>query len=346
MTSDKGPEGPAPLLAEASAPAKLILLGEHAVVYGQPALALPLPALRAEARVYAADHPFRIEAPALAEGGAPLAIDLAAESEDPGPLAAAAIAALHHAGRNPRTPWLLRLSSRIPVGRGLGSSAAVAVALVRAIGQAAEEDWDAATVATLAFASERKAHGTASGVDNTVIAHEAPIRFARGRATPLAIGAPFTLLVADSGQPGSTRAMVAGVRERREARAAVYEDWFARIGRLVDEAAGAIAEGDLPRLGRLMSSNHLVLQAMRVSTPRLDALVAAARHAGALGAKLSGAGGGGIAIALVRPEHEAAVGAALRAAGGLELLRLDLDRAAAPAPPKVAAEPEDEPEAT
>lgn len=129
------------------------------------------------------------------------------------------------------------------------------------------------------------------------------------------------VLAADSGTGGITRDIVAGVRARRQAQPDVYDDWFRRIGRLADEAAGALAEGALHRVGWLMNHNHLILQAMGVSTPRLDTLVAAARGAGALGAKLSGAGGGGVVIALVAPGAEAAVETALRQADAAAVWR-------------------------
>ena len=114
------------------------------------------------------------------EGRAPIEIDLAAAPPD-SPLAAAATAALQHAGRTALSPWAIELTSSIPTGRGMGSSAAVAVALVRAIGLAAGEEWDAATVAALAFAAERQVHGTPSGIDNTVTAYGRPIHFAQHR---------------------------------------------------------------------------------------------------------------------------------------------------------------------
>ncbi|MCB0216992.1 MAG: mevalonate kinase, partial [Chloroflexi bacterium] len=282
------------LLGEGRAPAKVILVGEHAVVYGQPAIALPVPGLEARARVFAiAAGPTRLLAQfPSAESRPPLELDLLAAADDE-PLAAAARAALRYAGRTERTPWRIELTSQVPSGRGLGSSAAVAAAVVRAVGAAAEQDWDAQTVADLALEGERRAHGRPSGIDNTVVAFGRPIRFQQGRAEPLVVGAPLCFLVADSGRRGATSELVARVREASEARPGTYAGWFARIGQLVDDAATAIARGNASRLGRLMDLDHLILQAMRVSTPELDALVAAARGAGARGAKLAGSGGGG-----------------------------------------------------
>lgn len=307
-------------LAVATAPGKVILLGEHAVVYDQPAVAVPVRAVEARATVRLSDRPLAITAHFPAgEGRPPLEIDMAAPPPA-SPLAAAATAALQHAGRTALSPWAIEITSSIPTGRGLGSSAAVAVALVRAIGQAASEDWDEATLAALAFASEKQVHGTPSGIDNTVAALGRPIRFAQGRAKPLAVGAPLTLVIADTGDVGATREIVAGVRERYQTQQTTYDDWFRRIGRLADEAAAAIAEGQVIRLGHLMNSNHLILQALQVSTPALDLLVGAARAAGALGAKLSGSGGGGVVVALSLPGKAAEVAAAMRAAGAVQVI--------------------------
>lgn len=307
-------------LAVATAPGKVILLGEHAVVYGQPAIALPVQAVEARAVVRTSDRPLTITAHFPAgEGRPPLAIDLA-DPPPTSPLAAAATAALQHAGRTALSPWAIEITSTIPTGRGLGSSAAVAVALVCAIGQAAGEEWDEATLAALAFVSEKQVHGTPSGIDNTVAAYGRPIRFAQGVARPLAVGAPLTLVIADTGDYGATREIVAAVRERYQTRRAIYDDWFQRIGRLADEAAPAIAEGQVVRLGHLMNSNHLILQALRVSTPALDLLVGAARAAGALGAKLSGSGGGGVVVALSLRDKAAEVAAAMRAAGAVQVI--------------------------
>jgi len=319
------PNAPAPPLAIADAPGKVILVGEHAVVYGQPAIAVPVASVAARAAVHAAEPPLRIvaEFPPGEERDA-LEIDLATARHG-GALAAAADAALRHAGRTAQTPWSIEITSTVPTGRGMGSSAAVAVALVRAIGEAAGEAWDAATVAALAMASEEQIHGTPSGIDNTVIAFGQPIRFQRGQVRPLTVGGPLHLLIADSGTSGATRDMVTGVRARRDARPTAYDDWLRRSGRLVDEAAAAIADGNPSRLGWLMNTNHLILQAMRVSTPALDSLVAAARESGAFGAKLSGAGGGGVAIALVKPEAAADVESALRHAGAAAVIRTTVE---------------------
>lgn len=308
-------------LGTGTAPGKVILLGEHAVVYGQPAVALPVTAVEARATVWPADRPLTIHAYLpQREGAGERVLDVTGAAADDA-LAAAARATLAHLRRTDVPAWWVDLASTVPTGRGMGSSAAIAVALVRALAHAAGTELDAPTASALAYESEKVTHGTPSGIDNSVVALGRPLRFARGIATGIAIGQPLTLLVADTGLPGATRAMVAGVRARRAERPEAYDDWFARIGHMAEEAVPVLARGDLARLGRLMNANHLVLQAMRVSTPGLDRIVGAARLAGALGAKVSGAGGGGVAIALVSPTTAAAVTEACLEAGAVQVLR-------------------------
>lgn len=320
------PSPAAPVLAQASAPAKAILIGEHSVVYGRPAIALPLPQLQATARVLAGEGSLVIESQYEGDGGRrELRVDLGQEGP-PQALGLAARAALRHAGRTERTPWRVQVESQIPAGRGLGSSAAVAVAVVRALGLAAEpdEDWDPQTVAELALEAERFIHGQASGIDTAVSAHQQPIQFQEGRARPLTLGAPLHFLVADSGQRQATSEMVAALRSRQTERPRTHAAWFDRVGQLAEDAVRALAEGSPRWLGQLMDANHLLLQAMELSTPLLDQLVAEARAAGAWGAKLTGSGGGGAIIALVDAERADSVGQALSQAGATSVIGLSL----------------------
>lgn len=309
-------------LAAADAPGKVILLGEHAVVYRRPALAVPVHAVSARATVWASDRPLHVHA-AFPDGDERPAVDVDVASAPPtDPIATAVRLALDAArpARDGWPAWRIDLESSVPVGSGMGSSAAVAVALVRAVGLAAGAAFDEPTVSGLAYEAERCTHGTPSGIDNSVVALGRPIRFAGGHAAPIGVRAGLDLVIADTGFASLTREAVAGVRVRFEARPVVFERWFDQIARLVDDAAAAIATGDIGWLGRLLNANHLILQAMGVSTPQLDALVGAARAAGAAGAKLSGAGAGGVMTALVTPASAASVSDALRAAGARRII--------------------------
>ncbi len=303
-------------LASASAPAKAILLGEHSVVYGRSALAVPVRGVEVQATVHASDKPLTIRSLVVAADGqidtlAEIDVATAAES----PLAIAARSALSALDVRSFPTWRVELRSTIPVAAGMGSSAAVAVATIRALASAAGRTLDPECVSDLAYEAECCAHGSPSGIDNTVVALEQPICFEQGDFSPLALRSDLPLVIADTGERSPTREVVAAVRERYRKRPRLHDSWFDQIAGLVRDAVAALADGELRQVGWAMNSNHLILQALGVSTPRLDSLVAAARDAGALGAKLSGAGGGGIVLALTEGAESPNVLQAMRDAG-------------------------------
>lgn len=247
---------------------KLILVGEHAVVHGEPALA------------FAVDRGTTVH---LASVDGPTTVDL--PSVDPRLQAAVE----HVVGP---TGWRVSLSSDLPVGRGMGSSASLAVALVRAHDDATGAHTDAYA---RALEVERLFHGTPSGVDVAVAVAGGVLRFQRtDPPTRQSLPAPsWQAVVLDSGSAGDTGALVAAVGARRPG----IDPQLRRIGELVEAAQQAL--DDPQALGPLLDENQALLEAIGVSTPRLEALVGLARRHGALGAKLSGAGGGGVVLALV-----------------------------------------------
>ena len=305
-------------MSSASAPAKLILCGEHAVVYGRPAIAVPLSDVRAYARVEPgqAGSGLRFIAPDLGE-------NWSAAEQPAHPLSELARAALERLGVED-ADLTIALRSDIPIASGMGSGAAIGTALVRALAAHVGLALPPAEVAALVYASERRFHGTPSGIDNTVVAYEQAIWFERREPAPLieplTIGAPLTLLVGDSGVRSATRLPVGAVRERWQADPRRYEALFDQVGELVVRARAALASGDIRLLGTLLDANQALLEQIGVSSPELERLVAAARAAGALGAKLSGAGWGGVMLALVTPETRDSVAEALRAAGATRVL--------------------------
>ncbi len=314
------------ILGIGRAAGKVILFGEHAVVYGRPALAVPVTQVQAEARVEPAAAGTGITICA-ADLGEEIALGRAAADH---PLALAVRLALAHLRGEevgPREPdWRITVCSTIPIASGLGSGAAVSTALVRGVAAALKQQeaaagrpapvLSAATVSALVYETEKLHHGTPSGIDNTVIAYGQPVYFVRGRpAEPFAIGRPFTLVIADTGIRSPTRITVGDVRRAWEREPARYEALFDRIAALVEQARTAIADGEPARLGPLMDQNHALLSEIGVSCAELDVLIAAARAAGALGAKLSGGGRGGNMIALATEKNAARVAEALIAAG-------------------------------
>lgn len=166
-------------------------------------------------------------------------------------------------------------------------------------------------------------HGTPSGIDNTVVAFEQPVWFIRGQPPEiLAAAGGLPLVIGDTGESTPTRVPVGDVRAAWQRDPETYEAIFDRIAQRVNQARDALRGNDLAALGEAMNANHALLQTLTVSNAGLDALCAAARDAGALGAKMSGGGRGGNMIALARDDgHAAAVAEALRAAGATQVYR-------------------------
>jgi mevalonate kinase len=230
-------------------------------------------------------------------------------------------ATLAHLGLPSDPDWQIELRSQIPIASGLGSGAALNAALVRAIYAQAGQTADAGQVSSLVYLGEQLYHGTPSGIDNTVVAYGQPVWFIKG--TPPSVFTPakaFTLAIADSGVASPTVETVGAVRRRHEAEPQHYDRIFDAISALVWEARGAIERGENEALGPIFDRNHELLQAIGVSTPQLDRMVAAARSAGALGAKLSGGGGGGNIIALIEKSSAEQVAEALEAAGAVRVV--------------------------
>ena len=298
-------------MTKSSAPGKIILFGEHAVVYGRPALAVPVTQVHADVEVTDTDSAgIWIDAPD---------IDLHAElntlpSDHP---IAAVIHNLFFLSRVSPFPTInIKITSTIPVASGLGSGAAVTVALTRALSTHINYAMTDEQVNAFAYEIEKLHHGTPSGIDNTVITYAKPVYFVKGQAIEtFKVGQPFTIVIGDTGVSAPTKESVGDVRKLWEADKAKWESLFDKVGELVKEARNSIESGKTKELGMLMNQNHTVLQELTVSSPELDKLVSAARTAGALGAKLSGGGRGGNMIALVEPSQAEAVAQSLRDAG-------------------------------
>lgn len=299
----------------ASAPAKVILCGEHAVVYGRPAIAVPVLELRAHAWfVEAPRGNVRVELPDLND----------AWEWPPGPEDEPLVAVLDYMALWAERPLegTLTVKSDIPIAAGMGSSAAVAVAVVRVLSQVLRRPLTPAKVAEIAYEAEKVTHGRPSGVDTSVVAFERPIWFVRNRPpAPLALPRPLLLLVADTGIRASTREVVAAVREGWERDRDRYEALFDAIGDIVRRVRRLLEDGNIPEVGPLLSENHRLLQELGVSHPAVDRLVQAALKAGAWGAKLAGAGRGGTVVALVPEAAQERVAKALAAAGARAVWR-------------------------
>ena len=302
-----------------SAPGKIILFGEHAVVYGHPAVAVPVTQVNVTVTVTTLPN----EAPGTVRIHAPDIHLQASLAELPArhPLKAA----ITHTAAALKVRTLpactVCIQSTIPVAAGLGSGAAVTVAIARALSAFLGSPLDDAQISALAFEVEKIHHGTPSGIDNTVITYARPVYFIKGKPIQqLPVGRAFTIVIADTGIASPTAAAVGDVRKAWQADKAHYEAVFESIGALADSARQAVQQGAIGLLGPLMDANHGLLRKLGVSCPELDGLVLVARKAGAWGAKLSGGGRGGNMIALVNKEQAKKVATALESAGAVRTL--------------------------
>jgi mevalonate kinase len=300
----------------ASAPAKVILCGEHAVVYDQPAIAIPVSDLRVTVRIQhhqSGERGLRLIAGDLERF---LPSNVCLHEEAVTDALEMTVRLVLETLKCPLPDLTATIESQIPVASGLGSGAAVSAALGRALSAALGNPLDNSTLNTIVYEVEKIHHGTPSGIDNTVIVYEQPIFFVRNHPIQtFTAAAPFTLLIADTGRGALTKVAVSDVRRLYETEPERITPLLGAIGDLVSQARRSIEQGDLPRLGALMTQNHAYLQQLTVSSDELDQLVRAALDAGAWGAKLSGGGRGGNMIALVAPENKATVRAALSRAG-------------------------------
>ena len=294
--------------ATASAAGKIILLGEHAVVYGRHAVAVPI-INAVTASVSKSDSGTTLTVP---DWGLSASID---SSSDAGIDATVNMIRSRLAVRN--IGFNIDVKSSLSRGMGLGSSAAFAVAITHAMARCMKLDLDVAELNDIAYASEKIAHGNPSGIDNTVSSYGLALLFRKKadlNIRELALDGLPPLLVAFSHEPGSTLEQVAAVRQRREQQPDAYDAIFDQIDRLSVAGAEALIAKQYEALGSAMNICHGLLNAIGVSTPDLERMVAIARESGAIGAKLTGAGGGGSIVALC-PGDEDDVMMALERAG-------------------------------
>jgi mevalonate kinase len=302
-----------------SAPGKIILFGEHAVVYDRPAIAIPVVQVRAkafvEADIAAPTDQVWIDSPEVQ-----LHSSLSQLPADH-PLALAILGVKEELQLAHLPAVRIRISSSIPVAAGLGSGAAVSVAVIRALSGYLGVNLPDDRVSALAFRVEQRLHGTPSGIDNTVVTTAKPIFYQKKLGfQSLQVNLPLTFVIADTGIKSPTREAVGDVRRLWEQSPTQLEQQFDAIAEIVLEARQVIETGLPNRLGPLMSANHTYLQNIGVSCAELDRFVEASQAAGAEGAKLSGGGRGGNMIALAQAEKAEQVIDALQKAGAVRTL--------------------------
>jgi mevalonate kinase len=318
----------------ASAPAKVILFGEHFVVYGEPAMVIAIDK-RAYARAENRDdkriyiHSSNLNLTACLEGE-----NFKVEKGDPKearikfePVKLAVQKVLEKHGEN--VGLNIEINSTVPVAAGLGSSAAVVAAVTTAVSALLNVNISKEEVFRITYEAEKIVHGTPSGIDPAIATFGGALLFQMDTGfKPLEVKMDIPLVIGDTGIERSTRIQVDKVRELRERYPQIMESFTWAARQIVMRALEALKERDLETLGELMNINHALLYGIGVSDESLEWLINAARKAGALGAKLTGAGGGGCMIALARNEKLEEVSEAIQRAGGTPFIARKTDEGA------------------
>jgi mevalonate kinase len=279
-------------------PGKVILFGEHAVVYGSHAIAIPVNQI----------HSHAVITPAI--GSSPGYVDIIAPDinfhqdlkslDDNDPLAFALNTTLRKLGVSKNPAFTIRITSDIPIASGMGSGASISCSIAKAVSTFLGKPFTTLEISEISYEVEKLHHGTPSGVDNTVIAFNQPIVFKRGElSVKLQTGVKLHFVIADSGMKSLTAQAVGAVRLNREQDKSHFDGLFQAIDQVVMNALEGFRSGDTRKIGSLMLENQGLLQQVGVSNPTLEKLISAAINNGAYGAKLSGAGMGGNIIALV-----------------------------------------------
>lgn len=306
-------------VGQGHAHSKIILMGEHSVVYDYPAIALPF----TEARIEAIITPSLKETHTLSSD---YYHGTLSEASDTLANVVRGVELTLDSFKLPKDPLHISVQSTIPVGRGMGSSAAVVVAIVRAICNFYHFAINDYQLHFIVNQAEVIAHESTSGIDTLMASSNTPIIYRKSKQPiPFEFKMDAYLIVADSGQEGHTKEAVAKVRRLKESRPEFVQNAMQSIGDFVQQAHEAIKQNDRIELGRLMTYNHYYLNQLAVSNTRLDNIVNAAWIAGALGAKLTGGGLGGCVIALADDASTAqSIEQAMKHAGAVQTWSMPL----------------------
>ncbi|HIK02938.1 TPA: mevalonate kinase [archaeon] len=275
-------------MIKASAPGKLILFGEHIVVYGEPAIATAI-----DKRAYATATELEGRKIVVISNGETIEADLTGKTESP--VVKAAQVALQKT--NATKGVQIEINSEIPVAAGLGSSASVSVATAAAVLKlfSPENEPSKFEILEIAHEAEKIAHGNPSGIDTAVSVFGGTIFYRKGDAEGLG-SSEMQIVVGNTGVPRNTKAVVENVKSRVEDPRVSYN--LFTISSIVKKARDALLKGSISDIGFLMDRNQEYLRALGVSSLEIESMIKIAKDRGAAGAKLTGAGGGGCIIAL------------------------------------------------
>lgn len=272
--------------------AKIILIGEHSVVYHQPAIALPLPSIQTIATLNTTPSGHQIISESFTGELDQLPVQMLGIQR--------LIEQLMERFADHQNGWVLKITSQIPQERGMGSSAAVAVAITRAFFNFYETPLERTELLELAKIEEVETHRNPSGLDAATVSSDQPLWFIKGesgQAFPLNLSG--VLVIADTGIKGATKAAIQAVKEKLATDPTAHER-IKHLGELTKAAKQAVIDNNLEMLGQILDNAQLDLQALKVSSSELNHLIQVANRAGALGAKLTGGGRGGCMIALAQ----------------------------------------------
>jgi len=298
------------------APAKVILFGEHFVVLGKPAIAMAID-LYAYVSVKKSNHRLNIES---------FKIDSFNKQEINKhfkPIRLAVASTFKHLNI-PKVGLNIKINSFIPIGVGLGSSAAVSVATIAAIACLFNVNLSKKELYELAFIPEKEVHGKPSGIDHTTSIYGGIISFKPNKSFERIPYKELQLVIGNTKIRRSTKTLVTRVKELLNKKKEYVNELQKSYEILYNEAIKAIKLKDYNKIGELMIENHELLKKLKVSHRMLNKFVKKAIEAGALGAKLTGAGGGGCMIALVDKEKKHRVAEAITKIGG-ETIMANID---------------------
>jgi len=310
--------------ATALAPAKVILIGEHFVVYGEPAVVMAIDCYVHVTVSERADNFIHIVSDLGMSG---FYSKTGYKPEKGGVQAEKIVRPVNIAAQTvldrleKKTGLEIKVGSQIPVAAGLGSSGALAVATVAAVGKLLGTDFSKDELVKLSFEAEKFVHSKPSGIDQTISSNGGVIVYQKGKGfDPIKVKSEIPIVIGNTGIPRKTGDLVNAVRRRLNDLPEIIEPIVHAAGPLSTLAIKALLYGNLKRLGELMDINHGLLSAIGVSNEPLDRLVYSAKKAGALGAKLTGAGGGGCMIALSTLEDREKIADSIRRAGGTTII--------------------------